>query len=141
MASDINRIILVGRLTDKPEVIQTKSGSSICKFTLASNRSVKNGDTWTEEVGFFNCVMFGQRAKSIAQYGQKGMRVGIDGGLKHNTWKGQDGKSRSSIDISVESFQILDKKESNRGPLEGTGNTFGIIPSSQYNNDNKEIPF
>lgn len=109
MAQDINRVILIGRLTREIE-IKTAGQSQIAKFSLASNRSEKRGDTWSEAVGFFDCVLFGKRAEVLQKYTQKGSKICVEGSLRWSSWEGTDGKKQSKTEIHVEGFQFLDAK-------------------------------
>jgi len=111
LANDINRVILVGRLTRDPELRSTNSGSYLCRFTLASNRTIfqKDGEN-KEEVGFFDCVAWGKLAEIISKYTQKGRRVGIDGSLRFSSWENTEGKRQSKVEIFVENFQFLDTR-------------------------------
>lgn len=146
MANDINRVILVGRLARDPELKSTSSGSYLCRFTLASNRTIfqKDGEN-KEEVGFFNCVAWGKLAEVISKYSQKGRRVGIDGSLRFSTWDNTDGKRQSKVEVYVENFQFLDTKHATgqgADPVkdgfngETSPDNFGI--SEPFNDD---IPF
>ncbi|MDH4261882.1 MAG: single-stranded DNA-binding protein [Spirochaetia bacterium] len=118
MANDINRVILVGRLTRDPELKSTNSGSYLCRFTLASNRTIfqKDGEN-KEEVGFFDCVAWGKLAEIISKYSQKGRRVGIDGSLRFSSWENTEGKRQSKVEVFVENFQFLDAKNANENPM------------------------
>ena len=119
MANDINRVILVGRLTRDPELKSTNSGSYFCKFTLASNRSIYRKDQEPkEEVGFFDCVAWGKQAEVISKYVQKGRRVGIDGSLRFSSWENAEGKKQSKVEVFVENFQFLDPKGADRPPAQ-----------------------
>lgn len=134
MAGDINKVILVGRLTRDPEMRATNSGTMIARFSLASNRIIFRKDTGTSdnEAGFFDCVAFGKTAETIGKYLKKGKRVGIDGSLRWSSWENQEGKKQSRVEIMVESFQFLDGKVENS---EGDSNSsFGSesYPSENY---------
>ena len=117
MANDINKTILVGRLTRDPELKNTAGGSSLCNFTLASNHTqfVKDGEN-IDHVGFFDCVAWGKLAEIIAKYAVKGQRVGIDGALRFSSWENAEGRKQSRVTINVENFQFLDSKKSGEQP-------------------------
>lgn len=124
MASDINRVILIGRLTRDPELKSTNNGSYFCRFSLASNRNIYNRQTGEsrDEVGFFDCVAWGKSAETIHKYLQKGRRICVEGNLRWSSWEGTDGKKQSKVEISVEGFQFLDAKQDGSGPA-GAGGT------------------
>ena len=113
MANDLNRVLLIGRLTRDPELKSIGSGTVLCKFSLASNRSYyKNEGDLKEEVSFFNCVAWGKLAETISKYVTKGQRLGIDGSLRWSQWENTEGKKQSKVEIKVENFQFLDSKGS-----------------------------
>ncbi|HRP70151.1 MAG TPA: single-stranded DNA-binding protein, partial [Turneriella sp.] len=118
MANDINRVILIGRLTRDPELKSTNSGNYFCRFSLASNRNIYNKQTGEsrDEVGFFDCVAWGKSAESIHKYLQKGRRICVDGSLRWSSWEGQDGKKQSKVEIHIETFQFLDSKQGDGAP-------------------------
>ncbi len=106
MATDINHVVLVGRLTRDAELRYSNSGTAICRFSLANSYRTKQGDTWGEDTNFFDCVMFGKRAEAVNQYLTKGTQVGVDGALRFSKWE-QDGQTRSKVEVHVNEFQFL----------------------------------
>lgn len=116
MANDINKVILVGRLTRDPELKSTPGGSQLCRFTMASNRTVfvKDGEN-KEEAGFFDCIAWGKLAEVVSKYAQKGRRVGVDGSLRFSSWDNAEGKRRSKVEIYVENFQFMDVNNNSAG--------------------------
>mgnify|MGYP000095923560 FL=1 len=113
MANDINRVILIGRLTRDPELKSTGSGVHFCRISLASNRIIYNRQTGEsrDEVGFFDCIAWGKSAETIHKYLQKGRRICVEGNLRWSSWEGTDGKKSSKVEINVEGFQFLDAKQ------------------------------
>ncbi|MES0491425.1 MAG: single-stranded DNA-binding protein [Leptospirales bacterium] len=146
MANDLNRVLLVGRLTRDPELKSTNSGAYLCRFSLASNRTIYQKDAENrEEVGFFDCTAWGKLAEVISKYARKGVRVGIDGSLRWSSWEGNEGKKQSKVDIHVENFQFLDSKgaqqqdASEKPPVqEPTPSDFGDSQPEPFSDD---IPF
>jgi len=84
MASDINRVILIGRLVRNPELKSTNGGSYLCRFTLASNHSTYNRETKEskDKVGFFPCTVWGKQAETVNKYVTKGQRICVEGHLQ-----------------------------------------------------------
>lgn len=121
MSSDINRVILIGRLTRSPELKTTNNGGTFCRFSLASNRSIYNRQTGEsrDEVGFFDCFAWGKGGESIHKYLAKGRRICVEGNLRWSSWEGTDGKKASKVEINVEGFQFLDPKQGDSKPESG----------------------
>lgn len=110
--ADINRVIIIGRLTRDPELKSTNTGKFFCRFSIASNRFYSNRETGErkEEVGYFDCIAFGKPAETISKYLAKGRRIGIDGSLKYSSWDTPEGQKRSKVEVLVDGFQFLDAK-------------------------------
>lgn len=106
MANDINVVTLVGRLTRDSELKYTNSGTAVCKFSLAVNRKKRSGDQWTDEVSYFDVVLWGKQGEALQQYLSKGKQVAVSGELRQNRWE-QDGQSRSKVEIIANNLQLL----------------------------------
>ncbi|RKX79217.1 MAG: single-stranded DNA-binding protein [Spirochaetes bacterium] len=104
--TDINRVILVGRLTRDAELRYTNAGTPVSKFSLAVNRRRKSGDMWVDDPNFFNIVLWGKAAEALNQYLVKGKQVAIDGELRQSKWE-QDGQMRSRVEINANNIQLL----------------------------------
>ena len=109
MANDLNKVILIGRLTRDPE-IKTIGETSVGKFSIAVGSSYKKGNEKVDETSFFDCEVWGKLADVLGQYATKGKQIAIEGKLKQETWSSQDGKKASKVKIRVENFQLLGGK-------------------------------
>lgn len=149
--SDINNVIEVGNFTADPELRHTQSGTPVCSFTIANNRTWTNDGQKQQDTSFFNCVAWGKTGETINQYCRKGERIGIMGRLAQRTWQDKDtGKNRSTVEIVVEQFQFLsyrdpEKKQGKPAGIQGedvTGKqqSFDDIPADSPFNDS-DIPF
>ncbi|MDC7221879.1 MAG: single-stranded DNA-binding protein [Spirochaetales bacterium] len=106
MAEDINKVMLVGRLTRDAELSYTNSGFALCKFSLAVNRRRKQGDQWVDEANFFDLHLWGRRGESLNSYLTKGTQVAVEGQLRQERWE-QDGAKRSKVTIEAVNIQLL----------------------------------
>lgn len=104
-----NRVIMVGNLTRDPELKQLASGQSVCRLTLASNRQFKNRQTgqMVQEVCFIDVDVWGAQAENCRQYLQKGRPVLVEGRLKLDTWKDNDGQSKSKHSLVADRVVFL----------------------------------
>ena len=113
MAADINRVVLVGRLTRDAEQSYTQSGYAILKFSIAVNRSRKQGDQWVEEANFFDITLWGRQGEAIASYMTKGKQVAVEGQLRQDRWEDKnDGSKRSKVFVEASSVQLLGGRDS-----------------------------
>ena len=123
MASDLNTVTLVGRITKDGDLAFTKSGFAITKLSLAVNRSVKKGDNWEEEVSFFDLKLLGKRGESLNQYLLKGTQIAIEGQLIQERWQSTEGQQRSKVVIQLSNIQLLGgKKDSQQNQQKSYGN-------------------
>jgi single-strand DNA-binding protein len=107
MANDLNKVILIGRFTKDPELRYTQSGTAVCSFSVANNRTYVTGGEKKEQVSYFNCVAWAKTGEIIAEYCKKGQRIGIEGRLQQRSWDDQEGKRRFTVEIVVDNFQFL----------------------------------
>ena len=142
MANDMNSVQLIGRLVREAELKSTQGGTSILRFSIAVNRRKKVQDQWTDEVSYFDIVLWGKAADSLKQYLNKGTQVAITGELHQSRWE-QDGQQRSRVEIYANAVELLGKAD---------GNTSGSQPTpapqssqtesfEEHFDDDKDIPF
>ncbi len=145
MASDINRVILIGRMVKDPELRYTQSGASVASFSIANNRSYSVGGDRKEFTSFFNCIAWGKLGETIAQYCKKGQRIAIEGRLQQRSWDDQNGNKRQTVEVVVENFQFLTAKQGHDAPGDdmpmGSGGDPGppAPPDNPFSDD--DIPF
>jgi single-strand DNA-binding protein len=104
--TDLNHVVLIGRLTRDAELKYTAGGQAVCEFSLAVNWRRKNGDQWVDEVNFFDVVLWGRSGEAINQYLLKGKQIAVDGELRQDRWD-QDGQKRSKVKIMANNVQLL----------------------------------
>ena len=91
----MNKIILIGRLTNDPEQTFTPSGTSLVKFSIAKSRYYNNSlGKKQEETSFFNCVAWAETGELIMQYVKKGHQIAVEGELKQDRWE-KDGQKKT----------------------------------------------
>jgi len=114
MSSDLNMVLLVGRLTKDVELKRANSGTAIAELSLASNYRTKHGDNWEDAVSYFDCTLMGKRADGLAKYLVKGTRIGVTGELRQDRWE-KDGQKRSKVKVHVHDVQLLHSKRNEDG--------------------------
>lgn len=117
--TDLNSVVLCGRLTadigsSRNGFSYTQSGTAICRFSIAVNRSRKQGDQWVDEVSYFNVTVFGKTAENLKPYLTKGQLVAVQGFLKQDRWTDQNGGARSSVGIIADHIQLFGGKSEQR---------------------------
>lgn len=109
----INRVVLVGRLTKDIEIRMTDKGNKIGSFTLAVQRN-RAGAGGQVEADFIRCLAINKTAENMERYTHKGSLVGIEGRIQTGSYTDRDGKKVYTTDVSCESVQFLDPKETNK---------------------------
>lgn len=107
----------MGRLTANPELRQTQSGISACRFTVAVNRKFKNEHTGEYGADFITCQAWRQTAEFVSKYFSKGKMIALEGSLR--TGKYQD-KNHSDVthyttDVYVDNVEFVGGKNENGG--------------------------
>lgn len=112
----MNKIILTGRYTNKPELYTTTSNKAIATFTLAVNRDFKNanGDYDTD---FFNCKSF-INAEAIVKYCDKGDLVLIDGRVQNRTYEDDKGNKKYITEVICNKVEFLSKSSKKQEQVE-----------------------
>lgn len=110
--SDINKVILVGRLTRDAELKYTSKGSPVSNFSIAVNEISKINNENKEIVSYFKIVLWGVVAEKLQQYLTKGKQVAIDGKLRQDRWQ-QEGNVRQKVKIICEKIQLLGNRSQN----------------------------
>lgn len=117
-----NKVILMGNLTKDPELRYTPSGSSVCNFDLAVNRSYSNqAGERKEEVCFITIVAWGKQAEHCSQYLHKGRPVLVEGRLTQRSWETQEGQRRTKHEVVAERVQFLGRGKEQAASVEAEG--------------------
>lgn len=119
MHTDTNIVFAIGRLTCDPELKYAPSGTAVCNFSIAVNKSYTQDGQKKEEVSFFNVVVWAKLAEVVKEYLSKGKRAAITGSLKQRRWEDQQGNKRSAVEIVASSVQFLDYAENKTNVHEG----------------------
>ena len=103
--NNLNSVLIEGNMVRDPLVRSTQKGTSVCNFSIASNRFYRKDQSeagFEQEVGFFEVEVWGKLAEICNTQGRKGRGVRVVGRLKQNRWTGDDGKSHTKIAIVAE---------------------------------------
>jgi single-strand DNA-binding protein len=115
MAKSINQVILMGNLTRDPELKVTPSDQSVVNFSVALNRSYKDGnDEWQEATDYVDVVAWGKLAEQISGRLETGSRCLLTGRLQSRSWEDKEsGAKRSKLEVLATDVTFLDKLEDN----------------------------
>ena len=105
----INTVVLTGRLTRDPELRYTPGGTAVCNVSLAVDRS-RPDQGGERQADFFDVVIWGKTAESVAQHQTKGKLVGVEGRLQARSYETQDGQKRKVVEVVAQNVQFLSPK-------------------------------
>lgn len=100
-----NQVVLVGNLTDDPELRYTPSGTPVASFTVAVNRRTRDPESgeWKDgETSFIRCNVWRQQAEHVAESLNKGVRAIVVGRMRQRSWETPEGQRRSVVEIEAE---------------------------------------
>lgn len=122
----LNRVILMGRITQELELKQTPNGTSVLSFSIAVDRSYsKQGEE--RQTDFINCVAWRQQAEFISKYFGKGRMIAIEGNLRTRTYDDKNGVKHYVTEVYVDNVSFT-------GEAKQGGQSSGY--SNNYSNNN-----
>ncbi|HAG27244.1 TPA: single-stranded DNA-binding protein [Patescibacteria group bacterium] len=121
---DLNKVMIIGRLTRDPELKTIPSGASVCQLGIATNFVYTNQQSGqkVENVEYHNVILWRKLGEIAAQYLKKGQRVYIEGRLQTRSWDGTDGKKNYKTEIVADNMIMLD---GGRGDSPASGGNYG----------------
>lgn len=135
---NVNKVLLVGRLTRDPEIRSTSSGQTVASLSMATNRFWKDkSGQKQDQTEFHNVVLWGRLGEIAGQYLTKGQEAYIEGRLQTRKYTGKDGIERRTTEIVAENMQL-----GSRAQGQGGGSTFSPRPPQAGNapSGNNNIP-
>ena len=147
--ANLNKVTLIGRLGQDPEIRYTQSGSAVANANIATN------DYWTDKQGekqerteWHRVVFFNRLAEIAAEYLKKGSQVFIEGRIQTRKWEDKDGNERWTTEIVANEMQMLGSRggggtqgaprdDSGAAPAPGGAGSSGFS-DSEFDDD---IPF
>ena len=136
--SDLNEVVISGRLTRDAELRQTPSGTSVTDIIVASNRIWSKDSDKQEEATFVDVTIWGKQAESLAQYLTKGRHVMLTGRLKLNKWETDEGDRRSKLTVVAEKVNLT---PGGKPGGNGSNTTFATSTTKKKKQVEEEVPF
>jgi single-strand DNA-binding protein len=152
MAS-FNKVILIGNLTADPELRQTPTGISVCRFTIAINRRFsRNADQGQQSADFITIVAWRERAEFVTRYFKKGRPILICGQIQSRNWTDPQGAKHYATEVVADEVSFVENKSDSQGasasadgaPASGSAYTPDAYGTPAYSNSGnsgfEEIP-
>jgi single-strand DNA-binding protein len=104
---NLNKVFLIGRLTQDPQLRTTPAGQPVTTISMATNRiwTGKSGER-QQDVQFHNVVVWGRQAEIVNQFLKKGSLAMVEGRLQTRTWQDNQGQNRRTTEIVCERIQF-----------------------------------
>lgn len=106
----INKVILMGRLTADPELRQTQSGISSCRFTVAVDRRFTDKNTGERKADFINVIAWRQQAEFVSRYFSKGRMIIVEGSIQNNNYTDSNGVKHYGYDVVADNVSFGESK-------------------------------
>ena len=108
--SNLNKVILVGRLTRDPDLRYIQSGEAVANFTLAVDRPFTN-QKGEKETDFVRIVVWKKQAENCAQYLNKGSMAAVDGRLQLRNYEDSSGEKKQAVEVVAERVVFIGGKK------------------------------
>ena len=115
----LNRVFIMGRLTQDPELRRTNAGTAVASFTLAVERDFKDKSTGQRPTDFIDVVAWRQTGEFVSRFFTKGRMAIVEGALQIRNWTDKEGKKRKSAEVIADQVYFGDSK-----PQTATANTY-----------------
>jgi len=135
--SDLNEVVLSGRLTRDAELRYTPNGTAVTDIIVASNRIWSKDSEKQEEATFVDVTIWGKQAESLAKYMTKGRHVMLTGRLKLNKWETDEGDKRSKLTVTAEKVNLTPGGNSGGSSSSSESST----PKKKKTQVEEEVPF
>lgn len=148
----MNSVVLIGRLTKKPEVRYTTGGSesqlAVATFTIAVDRPVRAGKE--RQADFPRITVFGRQAENCERYLDKGRQVAVQGRIQTGSYTNKDGATVYTTDVIAERVEFLGSGQGesrsgfggeNRPVSQAPGDDFGEDSGFKSIIDDDDLPF
>lgn len=140
---NINKVILMGRLTADPELKTSANNVSIVQFTVAVNRRYVSKESNERQVDFIDCTAFNRNAEFLSKYFRKGSSIIVFGNIQVDQWKDKEGHNRRTTRIIVDELQFGESKNRDSGaaaaPVSGDREGFSNASNSDFFSDIKDV--
>lgn len=126
---NINKVILMGRLTADPELKVSAQNVPVVRFTVAVNRRFQSKTEGAPTADFLNCTAFRQTAEFVSKYFRKGSSIIVFGSIQNDNYTDRDGNKRYDWRIMVDEVQFGESK----GTGSSSGQQYGGAPDKPKN--------
>lgn len=141
---NMNKVILIGRLTKDPEIRYTNGNDggslAVARYTLAINRRLaKNAEN--RQADFIPCVTFGKNAEVAEKYFRKGIKIAVSGRIQTGSYTNKDGQKVYTTDVVVEEQEFAESRNGSTGNAAAEASEGAGAPDYSDIPDDIDLPF
>jgi len=104
----VNKVILIGRLGQDPDMRYTPSGTAVANFSIATNQASKDQDgNFVDKTDWHRIVAYGRTAEVAGEYLNKGKLVYVEGRIQTRSWEDKNGQKRTTTEVICNNMQLL----------------------------------
>ena len=141
----VNKVILLGRVGNDPEVKFMPSGNAVVNLSIATNRKFKNQESgsYEDKTEWHRVVFFNKPAETIGQYVRKGQQLYVEGRLQTRKWQDKEGNDRYTTEILGNEMNMLGGRQSSGdgGAYDQSQPASQSDPSQASQISEEDIPF
>lgn len=137
----INKVILVGRISNDITINKSQSGTSMCNFSIAVDRYM--GKDKEKATDFIRCTAFGSTADILGKYAGKGKQVAVEGNIKTGSYE-KDGVKHYTQDVQIDKVELLGGKSDGNAAQPAQAAPAPVAettPAVAEETSNEDIPF
>lgn len=135
----VNKVIVLGRVGQDPELKYTPSGQAVCNFSVATSESWTKEGQKQEKTEWHRVVVWGKLGELCNQYLAKGRQVFLEGKLQTRSWEDKDGKKLYTTEVVATSVQFLGGSQGGGKPASDDSSPDDSMGESDFSAD--DIPF
>lgn len=134
----MNIAVLIGRLTDNPELRHTNSNIAVVRFSIAVDRRfARSGEE--RQTDFINIVAWRQQAEFICNYFKKGQQIAVEGSIQTRKYQDKDGNNRTAFEVVANNVSFVGSKRDNEGSGYSAPSAEPSAPQSFSNTDSGDF--
>ncbi len=137
----MNKLFIVGNLTRDPELRVTQNGINVCSFSVAVNRRRAAADQQQPQADYFRVTAWRGLAENCAKFLAKGRKVSVVGSVSVSTYKGNDGITHASMEVTADDVEFLTPKSEQAQNTQNAAQPPAAFEGGYVEVDGDELPF
>jgi single-strand DNA-binding protein len=143
---NVNKVILMGRLGNDPELRYTSGGQAKCSMSVATSYRYldKQKNEWTEKTSWHRVIAWGKMGELCKEYLARGRRVFIEGRIDNRSYLGKDGEKKFAHEVVTDNVVFLERKDASSPSVPAgqlTASPPGMEPAPEEPAVEEELPF